>query len=188
MWIYRNRNNLTDVQKVGTFSWVSQQAAWVMGRTHQWNRCADQFYIRLRKLSLTFFWKILFIYLREEDHKKRKAEGKGETHFELSKTPKREWILGHWFLGLSWGFSSSTKKHGPHTLIWCLLITHYSTALPCIHINSDLSNSWAPHPMHWQLFWVLLNIAKYVMHQFFHKKSMKESPVSSMECLPVFLN
>ena len=101
------------------------------------------------KLLLTFWGRFyLFQREREREHKQgRKAEGKGEAHSGLNKAPRRGWIAGHWGLGLSWRFSSSTKEDGPQTLIWYLLITHYNSLALYPYKQWSLSNSWAPHPM-----------------------------------------
>ena len=97
---------LPDFQKIRTFSWVSQQAEWVMG-THQWNRCADHFYsfieyVRLLEVVFDFYGKFYLFIWDREIIRKEKGRGKGRNTFRAEQGINRGWIAGHWDLGLGW--------------------------------------------------------------------------------------
>ena len=117
-----------------------------------------------------------FIYFRERE---RESISKGERQREREKH-----ILG-WTRpqggdglqdtgALAWaeGFPHPPRRMDPrpsYDTYWSLT----TIVLPCIHINSDRSVIPEHHIqwMHWQLFCVLLNLAKCVVQEFFHKKS-----------------
>ena len=118
------------------------------------------------KLSLTFM-EMSFIFLRQGDHKKREGQRVRVKHISSWAGPQI-WD-GSWNTGtLAWTEGIlSTKKDGPphphmmlisNSLLYSLIIYPYK--------QWYLSNSWTPHPMHWQVICVLLNIAKCLVQEF----------------------